>query len=67
MPLQVEQQQQVLTRKQEQAAAARAKLTQLKAAPVDAQSSVSMEQLIVQQNEALYLAQVLQARHHPTV
>ena len=59
--LQVEQQQQILTRKQEQAAAARELLTQLKATPVDDQSTVRMEQLILQQNEALYLSRVLQA------
>ena len=59
--VQVEQQQQVLTRKQEQAAAARELLAQLKATPGEAKGSPRMEQLILQQNQGLYLARVLQA------
>ena len=54
---QVEQQQQVVTRKQEQASAARQVLQQLKATPEPDQQIL---QLIVQQNQALYLARVLQ-------
>ena len=54
---QVEQQQQVLMRKQEQAAAARAVLQQLKANP---QPDQQIAQLILQQNQSLYLARVLQ-------
>ena len=56
--MQVEQQQQVVTRKQEQASAASQVLQQLKASPVPDQQ---ITQLIMQQNQALYLARVLQA------
>lgn len=59
--MQVEQQQQVLTRKQEQATAARELLTQLKSSPADASSHDKIERLVLQQNQAMYLARVLQA------
>lgn len=55
--LQVEQQQQVVMRKQEQAVAAREALQQLKAAPDPRQH---IAHLILQQNQPLYLARVLQ-------
>ena len=57
--LQVEQEQQVLTRKQEQAAAAQETLAQLKASP-EAFPACHMEQLILQQNKSLYIARILQ-------
>ncbi len=57
MWLQVEQQQQILIRRLEQAASAREALHQLKASPEPAQR---IAQLILQQNQALYLARVLQ-------
>lgn len=60
--LQVEQEQQVLTRKQEQAAAAQEVLAQLKASP-EAFPARHMEQFIVQQNESLYIARILQVTH----
>lgn len=56
--LQVEQQQQSLTRKQEQAQSAREVLQQLKAA---AEPDQQIAHLILQQNQPLYLARVLQA------
>ena len=60
MALQVEQQQQVVTRKQEQAMAARQVLQQVKAAP---QPNQQIAHLILQQNQPLYLARVLQVQH----
>lgn len=62
--LQVEQQQQILTRKQEQAQSAREVLQQLKSLPEPDQQ---IDQLILQQNQSLYLARVLQVclpAHH---
>ena len=62
--LQVEQQQQILTRKQEQAQSAREVLQQLKGLPEPDQQ---IDQLILQQNQPLYLARVLQVcllTHH---
>jgi len=62
--LQVEQQQQMLTRKQEQAQFAREVLQQLKGLPEPDQQ---IDQLILQQNQPLYLARVLQVcllAHH---
>ena len=58
--MQVEQQQQILTRKQEQAVSAREVLQQLKASP---QPEHLIAHLILQQNQPLYLARVLQVRH----
>ena len=55
--LQVEQQQQILTRKQEQAQSAREVLQQLKGLPEPDQQ---IDQLILQQNQPLYLSRVLQ-------
>lgn len=55
--VQVEQQQQVVMRKQEQATAAREALQQLKAGPDPSQQ---ITHLILQQNQPLYLARVLQ-------
>ena len=55
--MQVEQQQQVVMRKQEQAVAAREALQQLKGAPEPTQQ---IAHLILQQNQPLYLAWVLQ-------
>lgn len=55
---QVEQQQHILTRKQEQAQSAREVLQQLKAA---AEPDQQIAHLILQQNQPLYLARVLQA------
>lgn len=60
--MQVEQQQQILTRKQEQAMAARQVLYQVKAAP---EPSQQIAHLILQQNQPLYLARVLQVQHTP--
>lgn len=57
--MQVEQQQQILTRKQEQAVSAREVLQQLKASP---QPEHQIARLILQQNQPLYLARVLQVR-----
>ena len=62
--LQVEQQQQILTRKQEQAQSAREVLQQLKGLP---EPDEQIDQLILQQNQPLYLARVLQVcllAHH---
>ena len=62
--LQVEQQQQILTRKQQQAQSAREVLQQLKGLPEPDQQ---IDQLILQQNQPLYLARVLQVcllTHH---
>ena len=56
----MEQQQQVMVRKQEQAMAAREALQQLKAAPEPTQQ---ISHLILQQNQPLYLARVLQVTH----
>ncbi len=59
--LQVEQQQQILTRKQEQAQSAREVLQQLP------EPDQQIDQLILQQNQPLYLARVLQVcllAHH---
>lgn len=67
MNLQVEQQQQVLTRKQEQASVARGLLAQLSASPDDAISPTKVEQLILRQNQALYLARILQVRLKPAL
>ena len=50
----------MLTRKQEQAAAAKEVLAQLRANP-HARPGLHMEQLILQQNKSLYIARVLQA------
>lgn len=60
--MQVEQQQQVVMRKQEQATVAREALQQLKAAPEPTQQ---ITHLILQQNQPLYLARVLQVTHNP--
>lgn len=59
--VQVEQQQQVVMRKQEQATAAREALQQLKAAPDPSQQ---IAHLILQQNQPLYLGRVLQVDTH---
>lgn len=58
--MQVEQQQQVVVRKQEQAMAAREALQQLRANPEPTQQ---IAYLILQQNQPLYLARVLQVTH----
>lgn len=58
--MQVEQQQQVVMRKQEQATVAREALQQLKAAP---QPTQQIAHLILQQNQPLFLTRVLQVTH----